>query len=197
MVPGSRVAGRVLPSRHYGSVDVFLEAMGGAEPGDVLVIDNGGRLDESCVGDLTALEARASGLSGMVVWGLHRDSEELTQIGFPVFSYGVNPSGPRRLDPRKPDALVSARFGDFHATKDDVVFADGDGVIFVAASDAERLLSTALAISKTERRQADLIRSGTKLRDQLNFDDYLRNRAKDPSYSLRKHLRSVGGAIEE
>ena len=52
VVPGHRLAGRALPARHYGSVDVFLEALGRAEPGDVLVVDNGGRSDEACVGDL-------------------------------------------------------------------------------------------------------------------------------------------------
>ncbi|HLK44352.1 MAG TPA: hypothetical protein VKT18_00125, partial [Acidimicrobiales bacterium] len=71
LAAGMRVAGRVLPARHYGSVDVFLEALGRAEPGDVLVVDNGGRTDESCIGDLTVLEARAAGVEGLVVWGLH------------------------------------------------------------------------------------------------------------------------------
>ena len=46
-----------MPARHYGSVDVFLEALSSAGPGDVLVIDNGGRTDEACIGDLVALEA--------------------------------------------------------------------------------------------------------------------------------------------
>jgi regulator of RNase E activity RraA len=38
----SHIAGQALPVRHYGSVDVFLEAMGGAQPGDILVIDKHG-----------------------------------------------------------------------------------------------------------------------------------------------------------
>src|SRR2546423_12836080 len=61
IVPGMRATGRVVPATHFGSVDVFLEAMETAATGDVLVIDNAGRRDEGCIGDLTALEARAAG----------------------------------------------------------------------------------------------------------------------------------------
>ncbi len=194
---GSHIAGRVLPVRHYGSVDIFLEAMGAARQGDVLVIDNGARMDEGCIGDLTALEARACGLAGIVVWGCHRDTVELVQIGFPIFSYGTYPAGPRRLDPREPEALNVARFGDFGVTESDIVFADADGVLFAPGRQAAELFSTARTIWEKERRQAQAIQAGKKLREQLRFEEYLARRAADVTYTFRQHLRVIGGAIEE
>jgi 4-hydroxy-4-methyl-2-oxoglutarate aldolase len=155
VIEGKRICGRVLPVRHFGSVDIFLEAMRSAEAGDVLVIDNGNRTDEGCIGDLTVLEARATGLAGIVVWGTHRDTPQLRRIGFPVFSYGTCPSGPYRLDERSPDALTSAQFGEFRITRDDVVCADDDGCLFMPGERGDHLLQTGAAIGATEVRQAD------------------------------------------
>ncbi|MFH8370164.1 RraA family protein [Streptomyces sp. NPDC018031] len=195
--PGQRLAGRVRPARHYGSVDVFLEAFGTASDGEVLVVDNGGRPDEACVGDLAALEAQAAGLAGLVVWGLHRDTPELVEIGLPVFSYGAFPVGPLRLDEREPEALRTARFGPHLVSDADVVFADDDGVLFVAADRVDGVLATAHRIRRTEREQAARIRAGETLRAQTRFDDFLARRAADPAYTFRRHLRRVDGAIEE
>jgi 4-hydroxy-4-methyl-2-oxoglutarate aldolase len=197
VVPGGRVAGRALPAPHYGSVDVFLEALGRAEPGDVLVVDNGGRTDEACVGDLTVLEAEAAGLAGMVVWGLHRDTPELVEIDFPVWSYGSYAPGPVRVDAQEAEALQTARFGPHEVSGEDVVFADDDGVLFVAAERVEEVLAAARQIRETEREQASRMRAGETLRAQTAFDDYLARRAADPSYTFRQHLRQIGGAIEE
>lgn len=196
VVPGMRVAGPVLPARHAGSVDVFLEAVSSAAPGDVLVVDNAGRLDEACVGDLAVLDAAAGGVAGLVVWGLHRDTADLERIGVPVFSLGSLPTGPLRLDARPSDALTAARIGEHRVTRDDAVFADADGVVFAPLDRVAELLDVAAGIATTERRQADLIRSGRSLRDQVRFGDFLTARAADPGLTFRDHLRGVGGEIE-
>ena len=80
IVTQAKCSGRVFPVRHVGSVDVFLEAFERTSPEDLLVVDNGGRLDEACVGDLVALEALNAGIRGILIWGLHRDTSELANI---------------------------------------------------------------------------------------------------------------------
>ena len=146
---------------------------------------------------MTALEAENCGLAGIIVWGAHRDTPELRQIGLLIFSYSTCPSGPRRLDLRDSSALRSARFGNFVVESSDVVFADDDGCLFVLARHVDDVLPVAHEIWERERRQAEEINNGRSLREQLDFAQYLEKRAADPSYTFREHLRKMGGAIEE
>ena len=194
--PNVRVAGPARPARHAGSTDVFLEAIAASSPGDVLVIDNGGRLDEGCIGDLVAGEAHVAGLAGIVVWGAHRDTAAIDVIGIPIWSLGTCPAGPQEIRTRSPHALEAASLSHVTVTRDDVVFADVDGIVIVAQTEVERVAAAARDIATREQAQSARLLQGERLRDQLQLAEYVARRAADPSYTFRAHLKKLGGAIE-
>ena len=202
VVPGLRAAaaprmtGPAIPVRHFGSVDIFLEAIASAGAGSILMVDNEARRDEGCIGDLVVREARLAGLGGIAIWGCHRDSAELAQIGFPLFSLGSFPRGPVELREPSPERFESAQFGDELVTADHFIIADEDGLLAVPLGRWPDIRAEAEAIAKREGEQARRVEAGHSLRDQLGFDDFLRARDAEPGLTFRDHLRRIGGEIE-
>jgi 4-hydroxy-4-methyl-2-oxoglutarate aldolase len=196
VMSGAKAFGPAAPVKHFGSVDVVLKAIDHYEQGSFLVIDNEAREDEACVGDLLALEAKQAGIAGMVIWGYHRDTAQLREIGLPVFSLGAHPDGPAR--PVASSALPeSVRIADFEVTQADWVVADDDGVIFLTKDAILAAREVAASIAAVEVRQANQMKAGESLRSQTQFDLYLAKSAANDEYTFRKHLRIVGGEIEE
>jgi len=197
VIAGRTVAGPALPVRHAGSVDAFFEAFQSARPGSVLVVDNQGRLDEGCVGDLTALEAMHHGITAMAIDGCHRDTAALQRLGLPVWSRMAFPFGPREARPRAKDAFSAATFAGFEVWPGDAVCLDDDGAVFVPAADAPRVWALANKIFDVESEQARLAQDGKPLCVQFDVAGYLHERKADPQSGFRAHLRRLGNAIEE
>jgi len=195
IAPHAPIAGSAMPVTHAGSVDVFLEAIDDAPLGAVLVIDNGGRDDEACVGDLVTLEAREAGLAAIVIWGRHRDTAQLVEIGLPVHSRGALPPGPRRVPPAG-QAMRTAWLDGVEVSADDTIAADDDGVLVIPTGEWSRVAELAREIQQVEKAQADRMRAGASLRSQLDFAGYRARQAAEPDLSLRRYLAERGGAIE-
>jgi regulator of RNase E activity RraA len=122
---------------------------------------------------------------------------DLRRIAFPVFSCGSYLCGPRRLDPRPADALEMAQVGELSVTREHVVFADDDGVLFLKASEANAVLDAAMEIFTRERAQAERLSRGITLARQFRLDDYIAARDRDPGLTFRVHLRDLTAEIEE
>ncbi|WP_368499053.1 RraA family protein [Herbiconiux sp. A18JL235] len=188
-------SGPAVPVAHVGSVDVILMAIDDAARGSVLVVDNGGRDDEACVGDLLTLEASTAGLAGIVIWGRHRDTAQLREIGLPVFSLGAHPFGPRfARAPGAPGTPVSIAAA--VVRPGDLVVADDDGVVFAPADRSHELVAAALALQQLEGSQAERMRAGETLRTQLDFSAFREAQRTDPTLTLRTHLARIAKAIE-
>jgi len=159
------------PAGRSRSIDVILKALDGGRAGDILVIDDHGRTDQACIGDLVALEARSAGLGGIVVHGCHRDSTQIEAIALPVFSLGAQPHGARSADPRPPDPFAHCQLGDVTVYPGDIIVGDADGVVVIAAHDAADVLRAAEKVAKQEAAQRRLVGEGETLRSQFAFDD--------------------------
>lgn len=94
ILSGWKIAGSAIGVKHFGSVDVFIETIHSAKSGDILIIDNEGRTDEGCIGDLTVLEVLNAKMRGIVLWGVHRDTTEIKKDKFTRFQFWVLPFRP-------------------------------------------------------------------------------------------------------
>ena len=195
LLPGRIFAGPAMPVTHLGSVDVILETIDDSPTGGVLVIDNGGRDDEACVGDLIVLEAKLAWLAGFVIWGRHLDTYQLLQIVLPLHSLGAYPYGPRRVPPAG-RRMATAFLDGAPVSEGDHLVADDDGVLIVGQERRDELYEVARGILRTETAQAERMRAGADLRTQLDFAGYRRKQEADPTMTLRRHLQETGSAIE-
>lgn len=129
-----------------------------AKPGDVLVID--GKADQLCalMGTIMMTAAQQLGLAGVVIDGAVRDSLELAEMGFPVFSVGTNPNGPTKNVAGRIGHPVSCGGVTVHAG--DLVIADADGVVVVERAMAEGLLPLAAHKVAAEAKRINQIKKG-------------------------------------
>jgi 4-hydroxy-4-methyl-2-oxoglutarate aldolase len=112
-----------------------------AKPGDVLVID--GKADQTCalMGAIMMTAAKQLKLGGVVLDAAVRDTLELEELDFPVFSVGTNPNGPTKNIPGRIGHPISC--GGVTVCAGDFVTADADGVMVVERDKIESLLTQA------------------------------------------------------
>jgi 4-hydroxy-4-methyl-2-oxoglutarate aldolase len=152
-----------------------------AQPGDVIVIDNGGRPDQSCWGGLLALAAKTKGISGVVIDGACRDVDESRDVGFPVYARSAVPMTARgRVMQESYNQEIE--FAGVQVHPGDLVIADGSGVVIIPQSKEEEIVREAEAVAATEARMAEGIRQGMsvlEVLEKLGYEQMLdKNKAR-------------------
>ncbi len=129
-----------------------------AKPGDVLVIDGKGDLSSALMGTIMMTACQKLGIAGVVIDGATRDSIEIEEMGYPVFSAGTNPNGPTKNIGGRIGHPVSV--GDVTVCPGDFIVADADGVVVVERQKIESLLPLAAKKVKDETSRIAAIKGG-------------------------------------
>ena len=127
-----------------------------ASPGDVVVVDAGGDLTNSIVGEIMISYAINRGLAGIVINGSIRDSDALRRLSFPVFAAGVTHRGPLKSGPGEIGRAIA--FDGMVIEPGDLIIGDGDGILCIPFDEVEEVYQAAAAKKKDE----DKILAGLK-----------------------------------
>lgn len=150
------------PAVHLGA-----KAIAGAEPGDVIVVDNdAGHGISAGWGGLLALAASVKGVAGVVVYGAARDIDDVASVGLPMYSHTTTP---RTARSRTVEVATNSplRLEDVLVEPGDLVLADGSGVVFVKAANAEEVIAKAADLVAKELDMAAALRAGVPVTDVL------------------------------
>ena len=159
-------AGFEKPTQHLGTAAIDL-----AQPGNIIVIENTVRPDAPGWGGLLSLGAKTKGLGGVVSDGPIRDVDECEQLGFPVYSRSVVPISARgRIVQESVNQEI--QFAGVQVKPNDIVIADGSGVVIIPASKAAEVIAAATEMLDQEMKMAEEIRAGKSMVEILERRGY-------------------------
>ena len=169
---GTRVGGSaVTVLSHPGDNLMLHAAVECCKPGDVLVVALTAPSTHGAFGDLLASSLMAHGVRGLIIDAAVRDTADLREMGFPVWTRHISCQGTVKNTPGSVN--VPAVLGGVVIQPGDVICADDDGVVVVPRSQAE------WAVEQTNVRLAKEAAVRARLEaGELGFDFYgLRDKA--------------------
>ena len=145
--PETALCGRAFPVRSSAGDNLYIHhGIYAASAGDVLVVDCGEAAEFGYWGEVMARAALARGIAGLVISGGVRDSRQMLAMGFPVFAANICIRGTGKDPEGQGSVARPITIGDVRIMAGDLVVGDADGVMVVAAADAEA------AVAESRRR---------------------------------------------
>ncbi|NPC57220.1 RraA family protein [Caenimonas soli] len=158
--PGKQtMAGTAVTARSRGGDNLtYLRALEFCRPGDVLVIDAGGDLNNAVVGGILSFYAASIGVTGVVIDGAVRDVAEIRERTFPVYARGVTHRGPYKDGPGEINVPISV--GGMVVNPGDIVVGDQDGLLAIPQQGIEELIEKAIAHLHAEAKTIQAMKEG-------------------------------------
>jgi RraA family protein len=134
-----RICGPVCTVKVFPGDNLMVhKALDVARPGDIIVVDARGSLQNAVLGDIICTKAKHRKIAGFVVDGLIRDLPAILELDFPVFARGTSPIGPLHRGPGEINYPVCC--GGMVVNPGDVVVGDAAGLVIVPQDILQELL---------------------------------------------------------
>jgi regulator of RNase E activity RraA len=130
-----------------------------AAPGDVIVVDAGGDLTNSIVGELMLTHAKVRGIAGVVIYGAVRDYGWIKSHDFPVYAAGVTHRGPYKNGPAELNVPVA--IDGMVVEPGDLILGDDDGILCIPHDVTESVYKEAKAKNDAEQLSMRATLNGT------------------------------------
>ena len=167
MHDGTPLIGPVITVRTRPGDNLFVhKALDIAEAGDVVVVDAGGDLTNSIIGEMMLAYASTKRLGGVVINGAVRDLGSIRKSSFPVFAAGVTHRGPYKDGPGEINVPIA--IDGMVIEPGDLMLGDDDGLLCVPIDAAAGIYEQASA--KHAKEQAQLIAIGEGRYDRTWVD---------------------------
>lgn len=167
--PGAALTGPAFTVQGaHGDNLALHRAVTSAPAGHVLVVDVGGAAFGHW-GEVLAVAARCRGIPGLVIDGGVRDTTELRAHGFPAFSRNNSIRGTRKLFPG--ELGVDVHIGGVTVHTGDLIVADADGVVVLAAQHTKAVLERARRREAREREILAALESGATTLELYGLGD--------------------------
>jgi 4-hydroxy-4-methyl-2-oxoglutarate aldolase len=128
-----------------------------AQKGDVVVVDNGGRLDTASWGEFHGYACKQKGVAGALIDGATRDGPAIRISGFPTFVRGLTPVT-SKWDLKTDSINEPVMLGQVEVKPGDIIFADETGIVVIPLAKKELVLSKANEIRAAEdSRRAEIV----------------------------------------
>ncbi|HEV7260393.1 MAG TPA: RraA family protein [Bosea sp. (in: a-proteobacteria)] len=156
---GGVMAGPALTVKTRPGDNLMLhKALDLAAPGDVVVVDGGGDLTNSLIGELMISHARKRGIAGIVLHGAVRDSAWIRENDLPIYAAGISHRGPYKDGPGEINVPIA--IDGMVVEPGDLVIGDDDGVLCVPYEQAEAIYKAAQAKHAAEEKKMLAIEQG-------------------------------------
>ncbi len=172
-----KMIGRAFTAQCFPGDNLALhQAIYGAKPGEVLILDLHGYTNAGHFGDIMATACKLHGLAGVVIDGSCRDAEDIKELGFPVFVKGYNPSGTVKESLAKMNIPVHC--GGIDINPGDIIFGDCDGVVVIPQEHEDEVFEKALAKFEHEKDIVRDLEAGKTTLEIYGFDQLIESKLK-------------------